>query len=75
MSEEHANAHFDDEIEQYLEHFDHQVQYNTHYGINEQLNPDTHTCTHVMTTPLRKTGLHMIIFFTSKCCRSIVFVA
>ncbi len=44
VSEDHTMSHFDDEMEQYLEHFDHQVHYDPYDGVNEQLNPDFLNC-------------------------------
>ena len=45
VSEDHTMSHFDDEMEQYLEHFDHQVNYDPYDGVNEQLNPDAYMYT------------------------------
>ena len=45
VSEDHTMSHFDDEMEQYLEHFDHQVHYDPYDGVNEQLNPDAYMYT------------------------------
>ena len=42
---DHSMAHFDDEMEQYLEQFDHQVDYDPNDGVNEQLNPDAYMYT------------------------------
>ena len=40
MPPDDQNAHFDDEMQEYMDQMDRDAQYDPDDGVNEQLNPD-----------------------------------